>query len=199
MRQRRSKSVSVVSPIQAEDFKLPTPLRGGVAKSLDSDTPRQTTFDRRLDKIGREERQRDRHIDLTYAAFLTCRNLLNVGHRARHDLIKPATASCDCVGKPCPSLDPRRTNFTFSDTARDQDLRMGNAIDLHARSSRNHAGNGRKNGLSAGGGGRFPVSARRHRHQALLARLSPAKIPFRTRRARKVRERFGALSHSEMP
>jgi len=35
--------------------------------------------------------------------------------------------------------------------------------------------------------------------RSLLARLSPAKIPFRTRRARKVRERFGALSHSEMP
>jgi hypothetical protein len=55
--------------IQAEDFKLPAPLRGGIAKSLDSDTPRQTTFDRRLDKIGREERERDRHIDLTTLHF----------------------------------------------------------------------------------------------------------------------------------
>jgi hypothetical protein len=62
---------------------------------------------------------------------------------------------------------------------------MGNAIDLHARSSRNHAGNGRKNGLSAG------VSDFRSLHgdiviRSLLARLSPAtKIPFQTRRARK--------------
>jgi acyl-CoA dehydrogenase len=39
------------------------------------------------------------------------------------------------------------------------------------------------------GGLRFPLSARRYRLQALLARQSPAaKIPFQTRRGKKVRE-----------
>ena len=93
-----------------------TPLCGGIAKSLNSDTARQTTFDRGLDEIWCEERERDRHVDLTHAAFLTCRDLLNVGHGARHDLVKPATTSCDGVDKARPSLDPRWTDFTFGAT-----------------------------------------------------------------------------------
>ena len=82
----------------------------------------QTTFDRGPDEIWREERERDRHVDLTHAAFLTCCDLLNVGHRARHDLVKPTTTSCDRVDESCASLDPGWTNFTWSYTVRDKDL-----------------------------------------------------------------------------
>ena len=90
---------------------MSAPLRGGIAKSLHSDAARQATFDRCPHEIWREERERDRHVDLTHAAFLTCRDLLNVGHRARDDLVKPTTPACDCVDQPCPSLDASRTNF----------------------------------------------------------------------------------------
>ena len=85
-------------------------------------TARQTTFDRCPDEIRREERERDRHVDLTHAAFLTCCDLLNVGHRARYDLVKPTTTSCDGVDQSCPSLDPRWTNFIWSYAVRDKDL-----------------------------------------------------------------------------
>ncbi|SRR5260370_6433373 len=53
--------------------------------------PRQATFDRSSDEIRCEERERNRHIDLTHTAFLAYRDLLDANHRARHDLVKPAT------------------------------------------------------------------------------------------------------------
>ena len=42
--------------IQSEDFKLSAPLRGGIAKSLDSDAARQAAFDRCSDEIRRDPR-----------------------------------------------------------------------------------------------------------------------------------------------
>ena len=119
---RRKRLACNLSWIQSEDFKLLAPLRGRIAKSLDPETAWQATFDRCRDKIWREERERDRHVDLAHAAFLMSRDLLNVGYRARHDLIKPTTASCDRVDQSCPSLDPGRTNFIWSYTVRDKDL-----------------------------------------------------------------------------
>jgi len=108
--------------LESEGFKLSAPLGWRIAKSLDAETAWQATFDRRPDQIWREERERDRHVDLAHAAFLTSRDLLNVGYRARLDLIKPTTASCDRVDQSCPSLDPGRTNFIWSYTVRDKDL-----------------------------------------------------------------------------
>ncbi len=46
------------------------------------------------DEIRCEERERNRHIDLTHTAFLAYRDLLDANHRARYDLVKSATASC---------------------------------------------------------------------------------------------------------
>ena len=111
-----------LSWLQSEGFKLLAPLRGRIAKSLDPEAAWQVTFDRCPDQIRREERKRDRHIDLAHAAFLPRCDPLNVGYRARHDLIKPTTASCDRVDQSCPSLDPGRTNFIWSYTVRDKDL-----------------------------------------------------------------------------
>jgi hypothetical protein len=51
------------------------PFCRSVTKSLYSDTPWQTTFDSGAHEIWCEERERDRHIDLPHAAFLTCRDL----------------------------------------------------------------------------------------------------------------------------
>jgi len=51
------------------------------ALPFDTDAARQTTFNRCFDEVRREERERDRHIDLTHAAFLACGDLMNVGHR----------------------------------------------------------------------------------------------------------------------
>ena len=56
---------------QPEGFELLAPFCRGITKSLDSDTTRQPTFDRSPDEIRCEERERDRHVDLTHAALLT--------------------------------------------------------------------------------------------------------------------------------
>ena len=50
-----------------------------ITKSLDSNAAWQSTFDRGPHEIWCEERERDGHVDLTRAAFLACRDLLNVG------------------------------------------------------------------------------------------------------------------------
>ena len=68
--------------IQSEGFELSAPFRGSVAEPLDTDAARQATFDRGFDEVRCEERERDGHIDLTYAAFLACGDLLDVSGRA---------------------------------------------------------------------------------------------------------------------
>jgi hypothetical protein len=68
---------------------LSAPFCGSVAESLDANAARQATFDRCFDEVRCEERERDRHIDLSHAAFLACGDLLDVSDRARDDLVKP--------------------------------------------------------------------------------------------------------------
>jgi hypothetical protein len=108
--------------IKTERLELPAPFGGSIAKPLDPDAARQTTFDCGLDEVRREERERDRHVDLTHTAFLTCRDLPDVGDRARHDLVEPATASGDCADETCTALYPRRSNFVLGQAVRDEDL-----------------------------------------------------------------------------
>jgi hypothetical protein len=46
---------------------------------LDTNAARQTTFNRCFDEVGCEERERDGHIDLPHAAFLTRGDVLYFG------------------------------------------------------------------------------------------------------------------------
>jgi hypothetical protein len=108
--------------IQSKGFELLAPFCRSITKSLDSNTARQTTFDRGADEIWCEERERDRHVDLTHAALLTCCDLLNVGHGARNDLVKPATTSGDGADEARATFDPRWTDFTFGDAVWNQNL-----------------------------------------------------------------------------
>jgi hypothetical protein len=112
----------VLLRIQSERLELPAPFGGRVAKPLDPNATRQPTFDRCFDEVRCEEGQRDRHIDLTHATFLTCRNLVDVSVRARDDLIKPTTAAGDCTNEACAALDPRRTNRILRDAVRNKYL-----------------------------------------------------------------------------
>ena len=66
---------------------------GAIAQASDADTARQPSFDGCLHEFGREERERDRHIDLSNAAFVAGGNLLDTG--ASNNLIKPTPAACD--------------------------------------------------------------------------------------------------------
>ena len=74
---------------------LAGPIRRSIAETHDANPPRQSSFDGSLNEIGREESERDRHIDLPNAAVFACGNLLDTGDRACHDLIEPAPTTGD--------------------------------------------------------------------------------------------------------
>ena len=71
------------------------PLGRSIAQASDADAARQPSFDGSLHEYGREERERDRHIDLSNAAFFACSNLLDTGDGAGNDLLKPTPATRD--------------------------------------------------------------------------------------------------------
>ena len=66
--------------IESERLKLPAPFSRRVAEPLDADATGQPTLYRCFDKIGREEGERDRHIDLSNAAFLAGAKFCDRGH-----------------------------------------------------------------------------------------------------------------------
>jgi hypothetical protein len=80
---------------QTEHRVLAGPLGRSIAQASDADAARQSSFDGGLHQVGREERERDRHIDLSNAAFVTRSNLLDIGHGASNNLIKPTPAARD--------------------------------------------------------------------------------------------------------
>jgi hypothetical protein len=86
---------------------LARPLGRSIAQASDADTARQSSFDGCLHEFGREECERYRHIDLSDAAFVPRRNLLDTGDGAGNDLINPTSATrdrCDERGATtCPS------------------------------------------------------------------------------------------------
>ena len=69
------------------------PLGRNIAETTDANAARQSSFDGSVHEFGREERERDRHIDLSNAAFVSCSNLLDAGDGAGNDLIKPTPAT----------------------------------------------------------------------------------------------------------
>ena len=71
------------------------PLGRSIAQASDADAARQSSFDGSLHEVGREERERDRHIDLSNAAFVAGGNLRDTGHGASNNLIKPTPAARD--------------------------------------------------------------------------------------------------------
>src|SRR5205823_13726930 len=108
--------------LQSEGFELPAPFPGSVAESLDTNAAWQTTLDCCFHEVRCEKRQGDGHIDLTHAAFLACGDLLNVGHGARHNLVKPPATPRNCVDEARSAFDPDRANFIAGDAERDEDL-----------------------------------------------------------------------------
>ena len=89
---------------QSKSFQLVRPLSRCVAQTGLADATGQAAFDCRLDKIRRNERHRDRHVDITNAALVVCAicsipaaaPVTNSSSQARPraiDLIRPALRS----------------------------------------------------------------------------------------------------------
>ena len=64
--------------IQPKRFELPTPFRRSIAQPRDVDAARQAALDGGTDQLGSKESERDGHVDVTDAASLAPRNLLDV-------------------------------------------------------------------------------------------------------------------------
>ena len=84
---------------KAEYPVLAGPLGRGIAETSNSNPARQSPLDGGFDQIGREERERDRHIDLADAAFFARSDLLDIGDGASNDLFEPATTTGDRCDK----------------------------------------------------------------------------------------------------
>ena len=74
---------------------LAGPLGRGIAETSDADAARQSSLNGSLHEFRREERERDRHIDLSNAAFVARSNLLDTGDSAGNNLIEPMPATRD--------------------------------------------------------------------------------------------------------
>src|SRR5260370_15721650 len=80
---------------QTEHRVLARPLGRSIAQTRDADPARQSPLDGSLHELGGEERERDRQIDLSNAAFVPRSNLLDAGDGAGNDLSKPTSAARD--------------------------------------------------------------------------------------------------------
>ena len=89
---------------------LARPLRWQFAESGDAHAVRETSFDRRLDEVGREEGKRDRHVDFARTAALACCNGFDSGIRNSSEFVKPAASSRNRRDQKCAILGTDRPN-----------------------------------------------------------------------------------------
>jgi len=80
--------VSTNADLETKHLPLARPLRGQVAHPRHAMAVREAPFDCGLDEVGREEGERDRHVDLPCAAALALRDTLGFDSRVGHDLDK---------------------------------------------------------------------------------------------------------------
>ena len=105
------------------------PLGRSIAQASDADAVRQSSFDGGLHESGREEGERDRHIDLSNGAFLARSDLLGTGDGAGDDLIKPMSPTCDRCDEGGAGLGANGSNIVWRQRYRHDDL----APSLHRR------------------------------------------------------------------
>src|SRR5260370_19267647 len=106
---------------QTEHRVLAGPLGRSIAEASDGDAARQSSFDGSLHELGREERERDRHIDLSNAAFVAGSDLLDT-HGASNNLIKPTPAARDRCDECDAGLGANRSTVVRRNGSRDDDI-----------------------------------------------------------------------------
>jgi hypothetical protein len=84
---------------------LPAPFGWRIAEPLDTDAAGQTTFDRCLDQVGREEGKRDRHVDMPRAALLPDADFLDGRYSAGDHIVEPLAAFGNGAHQACASLE----------------------------------------------------------------------------------------------
>ena len=80
---------------KSEHLVLAGPFGRQVGEADYSHAMGESSFDRSLDEVGREEGKRDRHVDLADAAAVSGRDAFRIRRRVRDELIEPATPAGD--------------------------------------------------------------------------------------------------------
>ena len=101
------------------------PVGRQINKTSDAHAARQTTIDRRLDNVGGEKRQRNRHRRRTLATLFAHGELLNVGDAAGDDFLKPSAAIGDGLQQCRPRLGGDRPTITVMGSEGRDDLARG--------------------------------------------------------------------------
>jgi hypothetical protein len=114
---------------QTEHRVLARPLGRSIAQTRDANPARQSPLDCSLHEFGREECERDCHIDLSNAAFVARSNLLDTGDGAGNDLIKPTPAARNCRDERGAGLGAYRSTVVWGGGGRHDDF----ASPLHWR------------------------------------------------------------------
>jgi hypothetical protein len=78
---------------KAKHLVLLGPCGGQVGEAGNAHAMRKSTVNRRFDEIGREERKRDRHVDLADAAPLALRNCFRSGYPVSCEFIEPTASA----------------------------------------------------------------------------------------------------------
>ena len=78
---------------KAKHLVLLGPCGGQVGEAGNAHAMRKSTVNRRFDEIGREERKRDRHIDLADAAPLAFGNCFGGGYPVSCEFIEPTASA----------------------------------------------------------------------------------------------------------
>ena len=121
-RKRRSEFCPQLLRVQSERLELSAPFGRRIAQSFDSNAAGQAAFNGGSDKIGREEGERDRHVDLPNAALFADAKLGDRCHSTRDHIIQPPTTLRDGVNQARPPLEPFRTDVASRSIMRKQDL-----------------------------------------------------------------------------
>jgi len=83
---------------EAQDLVLATPFGWQIAKTDKAHSVRQPAFNSCLDEMGCKKGERDRHIDLSYAALFSRRYRFRICRRIRDKFIEPVAPTrnlCD--------------------------------------------------------------------------------------------------------
>ena len=119
---RRRVRRSGISRVESENSVLAGPLGRHVAEPGDADAAREVSVERRLKEGGREERERDRHVDLARAAAFSLSDRLGTCLRIDGELIKPAMPPGDGLDEGVASLGADGTRIDRGVGGGEQDL-----------------------------------------------------------------------------
>jgi hypothetical protein len=83
----------------------------------------ESPFDRCLDEVGREEGERDRHVDLPYTGALTSSDAFGIRSGIGNEFVEPTAPACDRCDQDCAVLGTdgagvlRRSGFGYQNFA----------------------------------------------------------------------------------